>query len=87
MHAAGPRAVRSQAAGIGVIWLSSLYRNQAGEYACFMVMVSVAGPAALMFVTFCGNPVPSPQSLGTASIMCSQNRTFCAVTGEPFDHW
>ena len=84
----GPAAVRSQAAGIGVIWLSSLYRNQVGEYALSSVIVSSVEPTALMFVTFAGKApgLKSNQSCGTPFIMLIQNMTSCAVTGAPFDH-
>ena len=53
----GPAAVRSQAAGIGVIWLRSLYRNQVGLYVLSMVMVSWVGLATVMSFTLAGNPV------------------------------
>jgi len=82
----GPDAVRSHAAGMGVTWLSSLYWNQVGEYALSITMVSVVGLTTVMSFTFCGNPLPSPQSCGTASSMSSQNFTSCAVTGVPLDH-
>ena len=53
----GPEAVRSHAAGIGVTWLRSLYRNQVSEYGWFITMVSVVGLTTLMSDTFVGNPV------------------------------
>ena len=84
----GLDAVRSHAAGIGVIWLSSLYTNQVGENALFIVMVSSVGLTTLMFETLAGKPpgVKSNQSSGTPFIMLIQNMTSCAVTGVPFDH-
>ena len=53
----GPEAVRSQAAGIGVTWLSSLYRNQVGEYDWSIVMVSSVGLTTLMSEVLAGKPV------------------------------
>ena len=84
----GPDAVRSHAAGIGVIWLSSLYWNQVGEYDLFIVMVSSVELTALTFETFEGKApgLKSNQSDGTALSMLIKNTTSCAVTGVPFDH-
>src|SRR5580658_6856005 len=57
----GPEAVRSQAVGIGVTWLSSLYRNQVGEYSWFIVICSSVELIAFMSWTTCpGNPVYRP---------------------------
>ena len=53
----GPEAVRSQAVGIGVTWLRSLYRNQVSEYGCLSVICTSVGLTALMFVVFAGKPV------------------------------
>src|SRR6266567_1597954 len=50
-QALGPDAVRSHAAGIGVIWLRLLYRNQACEYALFVVICSSVGLTTLMLFT------------------------------------
>ena len=69
-----------------MIWLSSLYWNQVGEYALFITMVSSVGLTTVMSCTSCGNPVPSPQSCGTASSMFSQSTTSWAVTWVPLDH-
>src|SRR5580704_16604062 len=68
---------------MGVTWLSSLYWNQVGEYALSITMVSSVGLTTVMSFTFCGNPLPSPQSWGTASSMFSQNFTSDAVTFVP----
>ena len=43
----GPDAVRSQAGGIGVIWLRLLYRNQVCEYALLAVIWISVGLTAL----------------------------------------
>ena len=54
----GPEAVLSHAAGIGVIWDRSLYRNQVCEYALFVVICSSVGLTTLMdFTNEFGNPV------------------------------
>ena len=90
MQSLGPETVRSHAFGIGVIWLSSLSVNQAGEYALFIVIVSVVALVALTSVTLAGKPpgVKAPHSVcPTACSMWIQNSTFCAVTGVPSDHW
>ena len=50
-----PLAVRSQAIGIGVSWLSSLLVNQACEYLPLISMVNVS-PCALKLVTSFGRP-------------------------------
>ena len=63
--------------------------NQVGEYALFIVMVSVVGLVALTLVTLVGNPpgTKAPHSVEpTACSMWIQNRTFCAVTAVPLDH-
>jgi hypothetical protein len=53
----GPDAVRSQAVGIGVTWLRSLYTNQVSAYGWSRVICSVVGLTTLMFDTFAGKPV------------------------------
>ena len=54
----GPDAVTSHASGIGVTWLSSLYKNHCWLYALFRFSTSVVGLATFMLVTcMFGNPV------------------------------
>ena len=63
--------------------------NQVGEYALFIVIVSVVALVALTSVTLVGNPpgTKAPHSVEpTACSMWIQNRTFCAVTAVPSDH-
>ncbi len=89
----GPLAVRSQAIGIGVIWLSSLSVNQSCEYLPLMVMVNVS-PLAWKFPTSLGRPaeVSSAQTLFGfwpfwLTIMFIQNLTSLASIGSPLDHF
>ena len=56
----GPDAVRSQAAGIGVTWLRSLYTNHCWLYGLSITMVSSVGLTTVMSFTFAGNPVYAP---------------------------
>ena len=63
--------------------------NQVGEYALFIVIVTVVGLVALTSVTLVGNPpgTKAPHSVAaSACIMWIQNSTFCAVTAVPSDH-
>ena len=53
----GPLAVLSHAAGIGTIWLRSLYRSQLGEYDLLIVIWISVGLTTLMLVMFAGKPV------------------------------
>src|SRR5260370_32761416 len=90
-----PDAVRSQAIGIGVIWLSSLSVNQVCEYAPLIVMVTVYLPDAWTELTSEGSPfgLAATQPYGVcqlgrvvASIMFIQNTTSFASTDSPLDH-
>src|SRR5260370_32195230 len=91
-----PDAVRSQASGIGVIWLSSFRVNQVCEYAPLIVMVTVYLPDARTELTSPGSPFGLAAAhpyfecqLGwiVASIMFIQNTTSWASTDSPLDHW
>ena len=85
----GPAAVRSQAAGIGVIWLSMLLVNHDSEnFGVVMSIVTTYLLAALIFVTSLGRPfgVQMTAFLPSAIIMFIQNTTLLASTGSPLDH-
>ncbi len=91
----GPAAVRSQASGIGVIWLSSLLVNQVCEYAPLIVIVTVYLLVARTLLISPGSPSglaaaqpPVVCQLGVivASIMFIQNTTSWASTDSPLDH-